>query len=323
MKQLNSIKRNRFFLIPMMCNFATIKTRKEKAFRGNALSSNLFQIRVKVFFLYFLFTPCFSFSYNPDHKPLASEIPEPLKGLKIEEHLGEHLNLNLSFTNEHGQTVPLSRFFKADQPVLMTIVYYNCPKICGLLLTQMAKALKTLESSFKKQFQFVVLSMDHTETFRLAAEKKSNYVKQYSLTGDNTHFLTGTKENIAALSKQLGFQFRWVESQKIFAHHPVAYVLSPKAKITRYLYGLDFESQSLKLSLVEASLGRIGTIVDRILLFCYQFDPNSGKYSWYAYNIMRAGGALTFFLILFLLLPVWIKENRKLKLKKNHNLSHE
>ena len=115
----------------------------------------------------------------------------------------------------------------------------------------------------------------------------------------------------------MGFKFRWDDNQKIFAHLPVAYVLTPTGKISRYLYGVTFQTQTLRLSLVEAGQGKIGTIVDRILLFCFQFDPKSRRYSWYAYNIMRAGGFLTLLLLVFFLLPVWIRENKKLKKKES------
>lgn len=252
-------------------------------------------------------------AYERKDNFLAGQVPEELKGLEVEEHLGEHINLQTSFTDDKGQTVKMGDYFKNNQPVLLSIVYYNCPSLCGLHLNGVSEALQFLPEDFKQQFNFVTVSMDDTETSELASKKKNNYIKKHSLPETKTHFLTGTKENILTLSKEVGFQFRWDEEQKIFAHIPVAYVLSPSGKISRYLYGVQFDTQTMKLSLVEASQGKIGSVIDRALLFCFQFNPEKGRYSWYAYNIMRAGGLLTIVLLFSFLIPVWIRENKKMK----------
>ena len=254
-----------------------------------------------------------SWAYNPERKFSASQVPEELKGLKIQEKLGATLDLDLHFTNEEGKKVKLVQYFESKQPVLLSIIYYGCPNLCGWHLNGLGEGLKDLPKAFRKEFQFVLVSMDDTETPQLARDKKKKYVEKYALSEEKTHFLTGSKKNILALSEQVGFRFRWDESQKIFAHLPVAYVLTPKGTLSRYLYGVIFSAQTLRLSLVEASRGKIGSFVDRILLFCFQFDPKRRRYAWYAYNIMRAGGLLTLFLILCFLLPVWIKESKKSK----------
>ncbi len=252
-------------------------------------------------------------AYEKKDNFLAGQVPEELKGLEVQEHLGEHINLNTAFTDDKGQAVKIGDYFKNNQPVLLSIVYYNCPSLCGLHLNGVSEALQFLPQDFKQQFNFVTVSMDETETPPLAKTKKNNYIKKYSLPNTRTHFLTGTKENILSLSKEVGFQFRWDEEQKIFAHIPVAYVLSPAGKISRYLYGVQFDRKTMKLSLVEASQGRIGSVIDRALLFCFQFNPKRGRYSWYAYNIMRAGGLLTVVLLFSFLIPVWIRESKKMK----------
>ena len=275
------------------------------------------KIKLKTFYLVifiFIIGEGFSvFAYNPQKKLPSSQVPEELKGLEIKEKPGALLNLDLEFVDDQAKKVNLNQYFKNNQPVLLSIVYYNCPNLCGLHLNGLFEALKTLPKNFKEDFHLVLLSMDHNETNKLASEKKKNYIKKYNLPEQRTHFLTGHKENILELSNQVGFRFRWDKNQKIYAHHPVAYVLTPQGKVSRYLYGVTFQAQTLRLSLVEASQGKVGSIVDRILLFCFQFDPKKGRYSWYAYNIMRAGGVITFFLLLFFLLPVWIKESKKVK----------
>ena len=252
-------------------------------------------------------------AYERKDSFLAGQVPEELKGLEVEEHLGEQINLNTPFLDDKGRAVKIGDYLKNNQPVLLSIVYYNCPSLCGLHLNGVSEALQFLPKDFKQQFNFVTVSMDETETPELASTKKNNYIKKYSLPDTKTHFLTGTKENIMTLSREVGFRFRWDEEQKIFAHIPVAYILSPSGKISRYLYGVQFDTQTMKLSLVEASQGKIGSVIDRALLFCFQFNPKKGRYSWYAYNIMRAGGLLTVLLLFGFLVPVWIRESKKIK----------
>ena len=256
-----------------------------------------------------------SVAYSPEREFSPSQKPEELKGLAIEEKPGSKLDLNLEFIDEKGQKVKLAQYFIDDQPVLLSIIYFGCPNLCGLHLNGISEALKALPGDFRKKMQLVLVSMDSTELPKLAREKKENYIKKYSLSPENSHFLTGKKQDILALSQQLGFRFKWDESQKMYAHLPVAYALTPEGRISRYLYGITFIPQTLRLSMVEASEKKIASIMDRVLLFCFQFDPKRRRYSWYAYNIMRAGGVLTLFLFLCFLLPVWLKESKKLRKK--------
>lgn len=297
-----------------MESFLKMITFEEKEYHRRFLSSSSFFILV---FLFFFILGAFpSLAYTPERTFTTGQVPEELKGLEIEEKMGASLDLQLEFMNDQGKKIKLADYFNNNQPVLFSIIYYSCPNLCGLHLNGLSEALKELPEDFKRKFNFVLLSMDHTEKPPLALEKKKNYVERYSLPEERTYFLTGKEENILDISRQVGFRFRWDDNQKIFAHLPVAYILTPEGKISRYLYGVTFQAQTLRLSLVEASKGKIGSIVDRVLLFCFQFDPKRGRYSWYAYNIMRAGGFFTIFLLLFFLLPVWLKENKKLKVGK-------
>ena len=268
---------------------------------------------MKTIIIFFALSAFLAGAYSPDREFSPSQPPEELKGLDVQEKTGELVDLSLDFTDELGKKVKLKKYFENKKPVLFSVVYYGCPNLCGLHLNGLSAGLKDLPQSFKQKFNFVLLSMDDTETPKIAWEKKRNYTEKYGLPAENTHFLTGEKKNILSLSDQLGFRFRWDTAQKIFAHLPVAYVLTPHGKISRYLYGVVFQAQTLRLSLVEASQGKIGSIMDKVLLFCFQFDPKRRKYSWYAYNIMRAGGLVTVFLLLCFLLPVWIRENKKIK----------
>ncbi len=252
-------------------------------------------------------------AYSPERTFSPSQAPEELEKTKIEEKPGAFIDLELVFRDEEGKRVALKNYVQGEKPALLSIVYYNCPNLCGLHLNGLSAGLKELPEDFKQKFHFVLLSMDEREGPGLARQKKQTYVDKYDLLPENTHFLTGDKKNIQALSRELGFRFYWDESQKIFAHLPVAYVLTPEGQISLYLYGVMFEPKTLRLSLVSASRGRIGTIFDRALLFCFQFDPKKRRYSWYAYNIMRAGGAFSLIFLLCFLLPVWIRESKKNK----------
>ena len=240
----------------------------------------------------------------------ADETPHPLQGIETKEKLGDKIDLNLIFQNEKAESKSLKSYFKEDRPVLMTVVYYRCPSLCNFHLNGLWTALNQLK---RKNYEFVVLSMDATETPDLAYEKKQNYLKEFpKVSGDRVHFLTGSESAIQSLTEDLGFSFRWDEETKQFAHAPVAYTLSSSGVLSRYLYGVEFLSQTLKLALLEASRGKIGSVIDRVLLFCYRFNPQSNKYSIYAVNIMRAGGLLMLLFIISLLVPVWIKKKEVL-----------
>ena len=247
-----------------------------------------------------------SAAYDTTRALKANKVPPELKGIQIDEKLGNSVNLNLKFYDENSQSVSLKKYWSLEKPVLLTLIYYQCPNLCQLHLNGLAQSLDQLK--MENDFEFVAVSFDHTENSALAQAKKTNYLKQLKKsTGKNWHFLTGTQENIQQLSRQVGFKFKWSEKQKQYAHLPVAYVLTPEGKISRYLYGVEISVKTLQLSLVEASQGRIGGLINRILLFCFQFDPRKNKYTLYAYNVVRAGWVLTVLLILLLLIPTWLR----------------
>ena len=192
--------------------------------------------RLKIFFaliflqLFISFSPALAYEGKPTY--LAGQAPEELKGLEVIEKTGGFIDLQTVFVNEQGQELKLESYFKNNLPVLLSIVYYKCPSLCGLHLNGVFQGLQFLPENFKQQFNFVVVSMDDTEDFKLAENKKNSYIKKYSLPKDKVHFLTGSKESINRLSEEVGFRFRWDEKQKIFAHIPAAYVLSPEGRIS-------------------------------------------------------------------------------------------
>ena len=258
-----------------------------------------------------LFSLIVSFIGLAEKSYRADETPHPLKDITIKEHLGQAIDLNLVFVNEQNQRLALKEYF-GSKPVLMTVIYYNCPSLCNFHLNGLFESLEKLSSNWRAPYHFVIVSMDSTEKASLAKEKKINYFKEFKgLKKENIHFLTGSKDSIKKLTDSLGFSFRWDDETKQFAHHPVAYTLTAKGLLSRYLYGVEFEPRTLKLSLLEAGAGKIGNVIDRIMLFCYRFNPKENKYTVYASNIMKAGGVLMILVLLLLLIPVWIKERNQ------------
>ncbi len=252
-----------------------------------------------------------AWAYDPNEVVVsAHDVPKELAQVGVDEHLGAQLDLTLPFTNEKGESVPLVDYFHRNRPVLMAMVYYNCPSLCNIHLNALTESLKNLKWTTGRDFDVVAISMDATETHDLAAKKKKNYLEVYGRPdGDSGwHFLVGSKDSVQKISSQLGFKFQWIEETQQFAHAAVAYVVTPDGKISRYLHGVNPDLQTVKLSLLEASNGKIGSMVEQVLMFCFQFDPKKNKYTLYAWNIMRIGAILMVLLLGVLLVPMWLRE---------------
>jgi protein SCO1/2 len=246
-----------------------------------------------------------------------NEMEKLREGVGIVEHLGESIDLNLEFQNEKGETVPLSTYFQSGKPVLLAMIYFNCPSLCNFQLNGVTETLKQMEWTTGEKYEFVVVSIEPTETPKLAAEKKKAYLELYDRKqgADGWHFLTGKQEAITKLADQVGFKYKWVESRKEYAHTAASYVITPQGKISRYLYGISFTAKTLRLSLVEASNGKIGNAVDKFLLYCFRYDPEKRGYAFYAFNIMRAGAGMAVVILAAFLVPFWIRQ-RKQQLKE-------
>jgi protein SCO1/2 len=178
--------------------------------------------------------------------------------------------------------------------------------------------LSEFEWKIGEKFEFVAVSIDSGESPKLAEKKLESYLKEYGhpQTRDGWHFLTGERENIDKLANQIGFKFAWDPSQQQWAHSAAAYVLTPKGKISYYHYGLNIEPKIMRLSLVEAANNKIGNIVDRMVLFCLQYDPNKKTYAFYAMNVMRVAGVVTIIFLFIFFFRFWRKENKKEKIDK-------
>jgi protein SCO1 len=220
--------------------------------------------------------------------------PVSLKDVTIEQRLNSQLPLDAEFRDETGKVVPLGSFF-GKRPVVLTLVYYDCPMLCTQILNGMVRAAKVLTFTPGKEYDVVAISFDARETAQLAAEKKAVYVKRYGHpeTANGWHFLTGDLKSIKRVTEAVGFRYIWDVHTAQFAHASAIYVLTPEGRLSKYFYGIDYSPKDLRLGLIEASNNKIGNPVDQILLFCYHFDPHAAKYTPFALGLLRVAGAAT------------------------------
>lgn len=235
-----------------------------------------------------------------------------IKDIGIKERLGDYVPSNLTFYDEDGRRVELREFFQGKKPVVLTLNYYECPTLCSYVLNGVLNGVNKLDSlTLGKDFSIVTVSFNPADTPELAKTKSQIYHK--SLQNGQSHegewhFLTGDKENIRNLIQAVGFKVK--KDGKEFAHPSAIVVLTPRLQISRYLYGVQFEPKDLRLALIEASDGKIGSseLLNKVMLFCYQFDPVGRKYAFQAMNVMKAGGVLTLLSVAGIMVYFWRRE---------------
>ncbi len=234
-------------------------------------------------------------------------LPPELQGVGIDEKLGWPIDLNLTFIAENGYPIALKEFFHKDRPVILNLVYYSCPMLCNLVLNGQTAALREIPWTPGKEFEVVTISIDPTETFNLAQQKRAVYLESYGRASTGWHFLTDRDGNAKRLAEQVGFHYRYDEKTSQFAHAAAIMVLTPEGKVSRYLYGIRFSPRDLRLALTEAAESKFG-LSDRLLLFCFHYDPQARGYVLFATNFMRAGGALTVLALGLALFRLWRRE---------------
>jgi protein SCO1/2 len=231
------------------------------------------------------------YATGPTRSAPAKEQSEILKQVGIDQKIGQQIPLDLPFTDDEGQAVTLRKYFGGRKPVVVALAYYQCPMLCTQVLNGMTGALKTLSFDAGKDFEVVVVSIEPKDNTRLAANKKLTYVGHYGrpATAGGWHFLTGSEASIKPLADALGFRYVYDPNIKQYAHGAAIYVATPAGVVSRYLMGIDFAPRDLRLALVEASNNVIGTVVDRVMLLCYHYDPSTGKYGAATLNAVRIG----------------------------------
>jgi protein SCO1 len=239
---------------------------------------------------------------RPETGAVSTGLPGPLKSVGIDQKLNEQVPLDAVFKDEQGREVRLGDFFKG-KPVVLSLVYYSCPMLCNQVLNGMLSSFRQVTFNAGEQFEVVTVSFDPRETPELAAAKKQTYVKAYNRPTGNAgwHFLTGDEANIKRLTDAVGFRYTWDEQTKQFAHASGIMVTTPEGRLARYFYGIEYSPKDLRLGLVEASQNQIGSPVDSLMLYCYHYDPATGKYGAAVMNIVKAAGVITIVLIAGLL----------------------
>ena len=224
-------------------------------------------------------------------------LPKALNEVKIEQKLNEQLPLDIVFRNEQGETVRLADYF-GKKPVVLALVYYQCPMLCNQVLNGMVTSFKVLNFKAGEEFDVVTVSFDPLESANLASAKKKTYVDylpeaKRASANKGWHFLTGDQENIRRLTEAIGFHYYFDAATDQFAHASAIYVATPEGKLSHYFYGIEYAPKDLRLALVEASANKIGSAVDQLLLYCYHYDPATGKYGAVIMNMMRIAGIIT------------------------------
>lgn len=226
--------------------------------------------------------------------PPANVRPPGLKNVGIQQNLNQPLPLDLTFTDDLGRNVRLGDYF-GKKPVILSLVYFNCPMLCGEVLSGLEHSLRMMTFDVGSEFDVVTVSFDPKDTPEMAAKKKAEFLKRYKRAGAERgwHFLVGKQEAIDALTKAVGFQYEYDPKTQQFAHVTAIMIATPDGKIAQYYYGVEYPPKDLRLGLVEASKGKIGTVADQLLLYCYHYDPEQGKYSATILRVLRLAGLAT------------------------------
>jgi protein SCO1/2 len=221
-------------------------------------------------------------------------MPKVLGQVGIDQKLGDTLPLDTVFRDETGREVRLGSLI-GPRPVILTLVYYKCPMLCTLVLNDLLRTLRPMEMDIGKDFDILTVSFDPTETSELSNAKKAQYVRELNQPGAqaNWHFLTGSQDSIHKLTEAAGFRYTWDEKAKQFAHASGIIILTPQGKIARYFFGIQYAPKDVRLALVEASGNRVGSVTDQILLYCFHYDPTTGKYGFIVTRALHIGGVLT------------------------------
>ena len=235
-------------------------------------------------------------TYDPSQSA-GNGLPEALQKIGIEQKLGEQLPLDTEFKNEDGQAIKLGRIFESGRPVILAFVYYECPMLCNEVLNGLTGSLKGISLDAGKDFDVVAISFDARENDKpdLAKNKRSAYVERYGRPGAEKgwRFLTGTQSSIDAVTKAAGFGYRWDEKSEQFAHAGGVMIVTPQGKMSRYFYGIDYSPRDIKLGVMESAENRVGNAADQMLLYCYHYDPATGKYGLAILSLIRIGAVLT------------------------------
>lgn len=235
-------------------------------------------------------------TYDPNSSA-GNGLPDALQKVGIEQKLGEQMPLDTVLRDENGEDVTLGKFFGHGRPVILAFVYYECPMLCNEVLNGLTGSLKGISFDAGKDFDVVAISFDARENDKtdLKRNKKIGYLERYARPGTENgwHFLTGTQESIDAVTKAAGFGYEWDEKSNQFAHAGGIMIATPDGKLSKYFYGIDYAPRDLKFGIMESAESKIGNPAEQLLLYCYHYDPSTGKYGFAILNVIRLGGLVT------------------------------
>jgi len=237
--------------------------------------------------------------------------PSPLlKKIGINQKMGAQVPVDLSFTDEAGQEVTLRRYL--GKPVVLALVYYQCPSLCNMILNGVLQSVKNLEISAGNQYEVVAVSFDPRETPRMAAAKKQTYLNEYRRPGTEQgwHFLTGPESSSKALAESVGFRYVYDALTNQYAHGSAIMILTPAGRVARYFYGINYPARDVRLGIVEASDEKIGTATDEVLLYCFRYDPATGRYAMVVMNVLRLAGLVTLGVLSTFMIVMFRRDSR-------------
>lgn len=254
--------------------------------------------------------------YDPTQET-SNGLPKALQEIGIEQKLGENLPLDTEFKDENGQTVKLGDYFTRGKPVVLALVYYECPMLCNQVLNGLTGSLKGISFDVGQEFDVVAISFDAKENDKpeLAKNKKTGYLERYGRpqTEKGWHFLTGTQSSIDKVTEATGFKYKWDDASNQFAHASAIMVATPDGKLSHYFYGIDYAPRDLKFGIMEASENKVGNPADKLLLYCFHYDPSTGKYGFAVLNVIRLCAVATLLGLGGMLFMLW-RNGRKKKL---------
>jgi protein SCO1 len=277
-----------------------------------AVHAHLVAVRTTIRSLALALCACCAVPALSDPGERGEPLPSELEGVGITEHLGQTVPSDIVLRDETGREVRLGDYFDGTRPVILNLLYMGCPMLCGLVSSGLNDALKEIDLTVGGEYGVLSVSFDPTETPALATVKRQEFLRAYGRPGaeQGWHVLTGDEANIRRLTDAVGFGFRWNEQRQEFAHAAVLIVLMPDGTVSRYLYGVQYDPRTVKLSLVEAADGKTGSTLDKFLLFCFHYDATTGRYGPAAMNLMKIAGGLTVLLIGGLVLGLRRRERR-------------
>ncbi len=253
-------------------------------------------------------------TYDPNQTGVSSGLPPVLKSVGIEQKLNEQLPLSAEFKDENGNVVKLGDYFSKEKPVILALVYYECPMLCNEVLNGLTGSLKGISFDAGREFEVVAISFDVRENDKpeLAKNKKASYLNRYGRPGaeNGWHFLTGTQSEIDRVTQAVGFNYQFDEATNQFAHAGGVMIITPEGKISRYLYGIDYAPKDLKFALMDSAEGNIGNPAEQLYLYCFHYDPATGKYGLQILSVMRLMAIATIVGIVGMFFVFW-RSNKK------------